>query len=60
MILIYPLSSIFAGGSMFQWHPELKVGFGFTCTKLHWYDMVNLRTKHLQAEVLRCIRLRNK
>ena len=45
---------------MFQWHPELKVGFGFTCTKLHWYDMVNIRAKHLQAEVLKCVRLRSK
>ena len=23
------------GGSVFQWHPELKIGFGYTCTLLN-------------------------
>ena len=31
------------GGSVFQWHPELKIGFAFVPTCLHWFDVANLR-----------------
>ena len=24
------------GGSVFQWHPDLRIGFGYTPTLLHW------------------------
>jgi len=46
------------GGSIFQWHPQHKVGFAFTCSMLHWYDMLNSRGRNLQAEVVRCVKNR--
>lgn len=43
------------GGSIFQWHPELAIGFGYVPTQLHVLDMVNQRGKAYQAEVVRCV-----
>jgi CubicO group peptidase (beta-lactamase class C family) len=43
------------GGSIFQWHPQLDIGFGFVPTSLHILDLLNERGKEYQAEVLRCI-----
>ncbi len=43
------------GGSIFQWHPEHKIGFGFVPTSLHVLDLFNERGKVYQAEVLRCV-----
>ncbi len=43
------------GGSIFQWHPEWQIGFGYVPTSLHVLDMVNERGKSYQAEVLRCV-----
>lgn len=43
------------GGSLFQWHPEKKIGFAFVPTSLHILDFVNERGKAYQAEVLRCV-----
>ncbi|MFK8048321.1 MAG: serine hydrolase domain-containing protein [Halioglobus sp.] len=43
------------GGSIFQWHPEYKIGFGYVPTSLNVLDLVNERGKAYQAEVLRCI-----
>jgi CubicO group peptidase (beta-lactamase class C family) len=43
------------GGSIFQWHPQLDIGFGFVPTSLHVLDILNERGKVYQAEVLRCI-----
>ena len=43
------------GGSIFQWHPEQDVGFGYVPTSLHMLDFLNERGKLYQAEVLRCI-----
>lgn len=43
------------GGSIFQWHPELDIGFGFVPTSLHVLDLLNERGKVYQAEVLICI-----
>ena len=43
------------GGSIFQWHPELDIGFGFVPTSLHVLDILNERGKAYQAEVLCCI-----
>ena len=43
------------GGSIFQWHPELDIGFGFVPTSLHLLDFFNERGKVYQAEVLRCV-----
>ena len=43
------------GGSIFQWHPEEKIGFGFVPTSLHVLDIVNERGKAYQSEVLNCL-----
>jgi CubicO group peptidase (beta-lactamase class C family) len=43
------------GGSLFQWHPQYKIGFGYVPTSLNVLDLVNERGKAYQAEVLRCI-----
>jgi CubicO group peptidase (beta-lactamase class C family) len=42
------------GGSIFQWHPELEIGFAFVPTSLHVLDFLNERGKRYQAEVLKC------
>ena len=42
------------GGSIFQWHPQLEIGFAFVPTALHVLDFFNERGKLYQAEVLRC------
>jgi CubicO group peptidase (beta-lactamase class C family) len=42
------------GGSIFQWHPGLDIGFAFVPTSLHVLDFLNERGKRYQAEVLRC------
>jgi CubicO group peptidase (beta-lactamase class C family) len=43
------------GGSIFQWHPQLEVGFAFVPTSLHVLDFLNERGKVYQAETLNCI-----
>ena len=43
------------GGSIFQWHPELDIGFAFVPTSLHVLDFLNERGKRYQAEVLQCV-----
>lgn len=43
------------GGSIFQWHPELDIGFAFVPTSLHALDFLNERGKRYQAEVLKCV-----
>ena len=47
------------GGSVMQWHPELKIGFAYIPTCLHWYDLENLRGAKLQKKVVECTRLSN-
>jgi CubicO group peptidase (beta-lactamase class C family) len=48
------------GGSIFQWHPQYKIGFGYVPTSLNVLDLVNERGKAYQAAVLRCIETMNK
>jgi CubicO group peptidase (beta-lactamase class C family) len=43
------------GGSLFQWHPQCKIGFGYVPTSLNVLDLVNERGKAYQAEVLNCV-----
>ena len=43
------------GGSLFQWHPEKKIGFAFVPTTLHTMDFINERGKVFQTEVLKII-----
>jgi len=48
------------GGSIFQWHPEHEIGFGFVPTSLHVLDVLNERGKIFQTEVLRCVERLNR
>jgi CubicO group peptidase (beta-lactamase class C family) len=43
------------GGSIFQWHPQYQIGFGYVPTSLNVLDLFNERGKTYQAEVLRCV-----
>ena len=43
------------GGSIFQWHPTHRIGFGYVPTSLNVVDILNERGKAYQAEVLNCI-----
>jgi hypothetical protein len=43
------------GGSLFQWHPQYKIGFGYVPTSLNVLDLLNERGKAYQTEVLGCI-----
>ena len=43
------------GGSVFQWHPELKIGFGYTNTRLRWFDWCNNIGAKLQQCVVQCL-----
>jgi CubicO group peptidase (beta-lactamase class C family) len=42
------------GGSIFQWHPQTNIGFGYVPTSLNVLDLYNERGKTYQAEVLKC------
>lgn len=44
------------GGSVMQWEPELQIGFAFVPTKLHWYDLFNMRGAALQNAVKECVK----
>lgn len=44
------------GGSLFQWHPELRIGFAYVPTLLTWFDISNAKAKKLQKEVVKCVR----
>jgi len=46
------------GGSVFQWYPEHRIGFAYTPTLLHWFDMTNGRGRQLQEEVVKCVKNR--
>jgi CubicO group peptidase (beta-lactamase class C family) len=48
------------GGSLFQWHPHYKIGFGYVPTSLNVLDLVNERGKAYQAEVVSCVERMNK
>ena len=43
------------GGSVFQWHPEHRIGFAYVPTALNPIDVFNERGKSYQKEVLRCV-----
>lgn len=43
------------GGSIFQWHPEFRIGFGYVPTSLNAMDMANERGKTYQTEMLKCV-----
>ena len=43
------------GGSIFQWHPERKIGFAYVPTSLHVLDLVNERGKAYQQATLKSV-----
>jgi len=43
------------GGSIFQWHPQKRIGFAYVPTSLNWFDIVNERGKAYQLETMRCV-----
>jgi hypothetical protein len=42
------------GGSVFQWHPDLEIGFGFALNQMYWFDINNIKGAYLQKEVADC------
>ena len=44
------------GGSVMQWHPSLKIGFGYTPSKLHWYNAYSHIGANLQKVAVDCTR----
>ena len=42
------------GGSVMQWHPQLKIGFGYTPTLIQWYDIQNKKGAELQKLAVEC------
>ena len=48
------------GGAVMQRHPNLDMGFGYTCSLLTWWDLANTKARKLQKEAVKCaIALRN-
>ncbi len=43
------------GGSVFQWHPDLRIGFAYVPASLNPIDFLNERAKAYQQETLRCV-----
>ena len=44
------------GDSVFQWHPELRIGFAYIPSRLEWSDLTNGRGGLLQEEVVNCVK----
>lgn len=44
------------GGSVMQWHPELKIGFGYVPSDFNVLDFNNTRGARLQRVVKQCVR----
>jgi CubicO group peptidase (beta-lactamase class C family) len=44
------------GGSVFQWHPELGIGFAYVPTALNTLDFFNQRGKSYQQQTVQCVR----
>ena len=47
------------GGAVFNWNPELKIGFGYCPTLLLWYELFNEKGALLQQEVIECVKRLN-
>ena len=44
------------GGSVFQWHPEKKVGFAYVPSDLFWTDFVDFKASKIQKQVIDIIK----
>lgn len=47
------------GGCIWQWCPELKIGFAYVPTLLFGFDPCNTKAARLQELVVDCVRNRN-
>ena len=43
------------GGSVFQWHPELRIGFAYVPSLLQPLDTQNIRGAKLQKATVDCV-----
>ena len=43
------------GGSILQWHPELKIGFGYVPTLIEIIDNYNCKAGQLQKLTIECV-----
>merc|ERR1711935_355695 len=43
------------GGCVFQWHPDLNIGFAYTPTLLEWFVLDCQKAARLQEEVVKCV-----
>ena len=43
------------GGSVFQWHHDLKIGFAYVPTLLDWTDLNNSKALRLQECLVECV-----
>ena len=43
------------GGCVMQWHPELKIGFGYVPFDFNVYDLTKVRASKLQKIVKKCV-----
>ena len=43
------------GGSVMQWNPELKIGFGYVPFDFNYLDRYNVRGSQLQKIVKECV-----
>ena len=49
------------GGSLLQWHPELRISFAFVPSFLDWSDLDNTRAKTIQVRLeVGCQMIENK
>ena len=48
------------GGSVCQYNPDLKIGFGYAPLDCLFYDLANSKAALLQAEVVKCVKNLNK
>jgi len=44
------------GGSVFQWQPELQIGFGYVPTLIDWSDFANFKGLKLQQKTVECVK----
>jgi CubicO group peptidase (beta-lactamase class C family) len=43
------------GGSVFQWHPQRRIGFAYVPTALNPIDLFNERGKSYQKAIVQCL-----
>ncbi len=44
------------GGSVFMWHPELKLSFAYVPSRMAWYDFTNKRSGEIMDVLSKCVK----